>query len=161
MGLIPRLMGLISTKRIRCNAYHSKVQCISPYSAMHITLRWYVTFCRDTNYRSSASTGLRLLFDSNAPTPSRMQSWHYMQANSQANRKEIVWCRNFRWFRPQSAKPSSPFCELVANWLKGGEWEKLILLTKRLNQATTCHGACRFPTSNEMLEKMASLTKCN
>mmetsp|Transcript_20674 Transcript_20674/g.49691 ORF Transcript_20674/g.49691 Transcript_20674/m.49691 type:complete len:80 (-) Transcript_20674:325-564(-) len=71
-----------------------------------------------------------------------MRSWPPPTKRCKRKRR-LVGAEN-RWVSTSSANPSSPFCELVAIWTKGGEWEKLILLTKlKALPATTCHGACR------------------
>ena len=64
----------------------------------------------------------------NAFTTNRMQSWPLPTLKCKRERDCLV--PKIAGLVPQVLIPAPLFCELVAIWTKGGEWEKLILLTK-------------------------------
>ena len=60
--------------------------------------------------KSSASTGLHLLHDSNAHTPSRMPSWWLIQYQLvRHERKNVLVPKTCAGLNLTGAKPSSPF----------------------------------------------------
>ena len=95
----------------------------------------------------------------NAFRTNRVLSWPL--PTKRCKRKGRLLGAENRWVSTSSANPSSPFCELVAIWTKGGEWEKLILLTKLEAFTSNYLSWCMppKPISNEMLKRAAPVTK--